>query len=408
MKFLIANAHNENRGDEAANHALIDELNLIYPGCNITLALRWGSPYPNLPANVTVIQQYSPRSIKRVIEFFLMRITNYSFILTKRARTYVNAVKNADLILHSPGGPSIGDIYYDDEIGYLRSYVIANDFNKPYIFFAPSMGPFHNKHRKNIREQILRKAKAVIVRDPISKKYINEFLPDLHVYQTLDSALQFDLNVEDNQTKLKNYTELNEFLKKHKKNIGITITELDWHPTHSLNEEIRKNIQSTMQEFAMYLNDNGYGIVFIPQLYGTQNDYLLMKKYMVNNDNFFIVPDDNDEYDAYFQQYLISRLYAVVGMRYHSNIFAAKVGTPYISISYEQKMTGFMEKMKLSTYCIDVKQLSFDLLRKKFDMLMTNHDDYKKYLDSKHSEMKEESLRTMRIIADYISSKEKV
>ena len=44
--------------------------------------------------------------------------------------------------------------------------------------------------------------------------------------------------------------------------------------------------------------------------------------------------------------------YAIIGMRYHSNIFSAKAGTPFISISYEQKMAGFMNKMNLEKYCI--------------------------------------------------------
>ena len=404
MKFVIINCHTSNRGDEAANVALIDELNQKYNYPEITAFLR-GTIYPNLPENVKVYQQYSPQSIQRTIEYYILLLSKYKFSIKNDTKTFINEVKSADVVLYSPGGPAIGDIYYDNELSYLRVCDICRALKKDYYFFAPSMGPFHNKHRNSIRERILRNAKAVIVRDPISKKYLNEFLPDLNVYQTLDSALQFDLDEDANKLKFDNYIELNEFLKKHKINVGLTITELDWHPTHSLNVEIRKNIEHTMLEFVKYLSDNGYGVVFIPQLYGTQNDYRLMEKYMVNKDDFFIIPDDNDEYDAYFQQYLISRLYAVVGMRYHSNIFAAKVGTPFVSISYEQKMTGFMEKMNLSKYCININQLSFDSLREKFYTMMSNYNDYKKYLIGKHNEMKEESLKTIEIIADFISSK---
>ena len=40
----------------------------------------------------------------------------------------------------------------------------------------------------------------------------------------------------------------------------------------------------------------------------------------------------DDMHDCYFQQYIISLIKAVVGMRYHSNIFSAKMGTPFVSV----------------------------------------------------------------------------
>lgn len=69
-----------------------------------------------------------------------------------------------------------------------------------------------------------------------------------------------------------------------------------------------------------------------------------MKEYCFDEDNYFVICSDDEKYDTYFQQYVIGCMYAVIGMRYHSNIFSAKMGTPFISISYEQKMQGFMKK----------------------------------------------------------------
>ena len=101
-----------------------------------------------------------------------------------------------------------------------------------------------------------------------------------------------------------------------------------------------------------------------------------MSGFATGKDSFFTIPDSDDRYDSYFQQYVIGQLYAVVGMRYHSNIFSAKMGTPFISVSYEQKMTGFMEKMELSRYCIGIKDLSAELLAEKFELLEQEHDSY--------------------------------
>ena len=38
MKILVINCHSDNRGDEAAVHAMVDEISVAYPGVEITLA----------------------------------------------------------------------------------------------------------------------------------------------------------------------------------------------------------------------------------------------------------------------------------------------------------------------------------------------------------------------------------
>lgn len=95
----------------------------------------------------------------------------------------------------------------------------------------------------------------------------------------------------------------------------------------------------------------------------------------------------SDIYDTYFQQYVIGKLYAVVGMRYHSNIFSAKMGTPFVSISYEQKMKGFMEKMGLPQYCIPVESLTESELKSKFNDMISAYEEYKNLLENKHEAM---------------------
>jgi Uncharacterized conserved protein len=125
-----------------------------------------------------------------------------------------------------------------------------------------------------------------------------------------------------------------------------------------------------------------------------------MKSYCLNDKDFFVIPDNDERYDTYFQQYVISRLYAVIGMRYHSNIFSAKMGTPFISVSYEQKMQGFMEKMKLSDYCIVLGDLNEQKLIEKFRLLEDHYDEYKQYLVDIHNDMKAESYKTTEILSD--------
>lgn len=402
MNIFIIHCHTANRGDEAAVHALVDELNCIYSDLQITLALRGDTKYPNMPSNVTMINQFMIYGKKSLFAHKISMFTRGRINLSKRENEFIKYVKAADIIIHAPGGPSIGDTYYAAEPTYLFSYDLIQMLKKKYFFYAPSMGPFQDAKRNIWRKRILEKAEAIVIRDPISAEYIQEAFPDLKVDVTLDSAFQHDIDYENNRIKLQEYLELKNFFNEHDKCVGVTITDLQWHPIYSKNPAVRENIIFVFEEFLKQLESQGYGIIFIPQLYGNGNDSILMSKFVRNRNNYFIIPDNDAKYDTYFQQYLISKLYAVVGMRYHSNIFSAKMGTPFISISYEQKMSGFMNKMGLQEYCIALKELTYERIVERFGLLTDHYDTYKTFLVDSHDKMKKEAYRTTTILQEVI------
>lgn len=404
MNILVIHAHTANRGDEAAVKAMVDELLTKYPEAKITIALNGVTPYPNMPQQVELIDRF-PKVHNRIaqVEFVLAHLTAGKCVFTKAGKKFMNTLKSADLVIHAPGGPSIGDIYRGVEFFYLWTLDIVKKNNIPYMFYAPSMGPFKDRKKNIDRKKILLGAERVIVRDPISLQYVNDFVPEVRAIQTLDSALQHDVDLELNQNKLVRYTELTDFMSKHSRCIGITITELDWHPSYKDNEHVKK-IPTVFKEFIKKRINEGYGIIFIPQLYGTSNDTVTMSKYMYSED-CFMVAANVDTYDSYFQQFLIGKLYAVVGMRYHSNIFSAKMGTPFISISYEQKMKGFIKSVGLDEYCIDINNLEAKELEDRYNMLVDNYEEYKDRLKSLHCTMKEKSYETTAAVIEILERK---
>ena len=408
MKILVINCHPDNRGDEAAVHAMVDEISAAYPGVEITLAIRGaGTKYPNMPLNVKMIHQFMPISSKAKLAHRIAVLTGGRVSISSNEKSLISEISKADIILHAPGGPSIGDTYYSDEPTYLAIYDLLIVMHKPYMFYAPSMGPFQREERNSWRKKVLEHSEAIVLRDPISEKYVRDFVPDKTISLTLDSAFQHDVNIEQNKEKLNQYMDLKRFLEKHEKCVGVTITDLLWHPVYSKNPAISKKIHDVFHEFLSSLTKAGYGVVFIPQLYGNGNDYDLMRTFCCDTNDYFVVTASDERYDTYFQQYLIGQLYAVIGMRYHSNIFSAKMGTPFISISYEQKMKGFMEKMNLAEYCIDLKTLSKDTIENRFEQLVNHYDEYKKYLCNKHTFMKSEAHKTTDILATVLERKEK-
>lgn len=148
MKILVINCHSDNRGDEAAVHAMVDEISVAYPGVEITLAIRGaGTKYPNMPSNVKMLHQFMPISVKAKVAHKIAVLTGGKVSVSSNEKALISEISKADIVLHAPGGPSIGDTYYSDEPTYLAIYDLLIAMHKPYMFYAPSMGPFQRKNR---------------------------------------------------------------------------------------------------------------------------------------------------------------------------------------------------------------------------------------------------------------------
>ena len=392
--IFIIHAHWNNRGDEAANRALIDEL-LLDKNNHLPLQINSNKLYEieNLEKQgVSVLHNRFPK-MRDSLEVAMIYLTKGKICLTKQGKDFVCALKSSDIVVHAPGGPSIGDIYLNAEIPYLYRLLLAKRLGKPYFIYAPSMGPFQNKVRNVFRKYLLKNACSITLREAISASYLKQLIPDIRAEVTLDSAFQHPIDIDKNREILNSYSDLSNFISKHERLIGITITDLQWNPLYAGNLSIKNNIYNSFMDFITYLNEKGYGVVFIPQLFGAAHDYDYMKQF--SSEHSYVM---NDTYDCYFQQYIISKMMAVVGMRYHSNIFSCKMKTPFISVSYEQKMKGFMEKIECTNYCIDIKDLSADELINKFNNMLLHYREYKDLLSNINQSLIDESRKTTELL----------
>lgn len=401
MNIFIFGGNWQNRGDESAIRAMIDELKIIYPESNIRIHVNNGPLHQFAYNDIVYVEKFYRPGKKNILlsllyEIFIISNGKINLLygeLKKRADFFMKTLKWSDIILYAPGGPMIGDLYKAGSL--INCFKLIINSKKPYAFFAPSMGPFTKN--KGIIRRILNNSKLICLRESISKEYVQSLNINKEPIVTLDSAFQHSIDLEYNESLLKKYTELNNFLK-NKKVIGVTITDLQWHKSYKDNQ-ISENIKRTFKKTIQHLHDMGYAILFIPQLFGTANDKDYMDSFAI--DNCFTM---SDEYDCYFQQYVISKLYCVIGMRYHSNIFSAKMGTPFISVAYEQKMEGFMKKANLFDYCIMINELNSDNLISKFNLLVSNYDSYKEQLIMDSKKYMSESHKTTELVSELIDN----
>ena len=403
MKVTVIHAHWNNRGDEAALRAFVDELREKYEDAEINIQILSSEvrqfPYDDKRIHFSNVE--FPKR-KNKLDYWLTYLTKGKVSIFSNTKEFTKLVEGSDLVLHGPGGPSIGDIYYGVEEAYLKRLDLVRRMGIKYAFYAPSMGPFEttDEKRNALRRRVLENAEFIYLREATSEKFVKDFGIKNKTTVSLDSAFQHYGDEQKYAKQLEEYTELKEFMSRYDRVVGMTTTNLSWHPVHKKNAELKDNIFNSFDQLIDYLDKQNIGVVFIPQLFGIHNDSRYMKTF--EKENCFVI---DDTHDTYFQQYLISQLYAVIGMRYHSNIFSAKMGTPFISVSYEQKMSGFMNISGLNDYCIPIGELTGDKLVNAFDKLCENYDSYKVLLDQKKKEWSQMAHRTTDAVFEFLGER---
>ncbi|MBM3211256.1 hypothetical protein FJZ33_03485, partial [Candidatus Poribacteria bacterium] len=280
LNILILYAPWNNRGDEAAIRAMIDSLRAELPVSKMSVVMTCENvpqfPYddieimksPLLAIGKPVQAGYSlVISILDYLHTLSMLFTFGKLSFTRAGREFIKAVDEADVVIHAPGGPDMGDLYGHKLLGdtfSLRELIISKVFkNKPFFFYAPSMGPFSRGFLNFARRPLLKRADAIIVREEISAKYLKEQL-GLDSYVTMDSAFQSDIP----EDYVSQYTTLSEILNiiENERVIGITMTDLKWHPAYR--KCIGDKIKNSFVPLIQYLITQGYAILLIPILFG--------------------------------------------------------------------------------------------------------------------------------------------
>ncbi|SCH91099.1 colanic acid biosynthesis protein [uncultured Blautia sp.] len=399
MNILIFGANWYNRGDEAALRAMLDEIKEQLPEAQ--LKIHFNQKVDKIPySNVEIISSFTRpmgRNFLKKIPYLLSLKLGGKFNFMKGEQksgfnSFMRAVKWANYAIYSPGGPSIGEHYRQFHLVDMMYLLMRN--NVPFSIFAPSVGPFSTL--KKYISHVFSYAEVICFREEISNGYYEELNPQKKAIVTLDSAFQHPINVKENEKTYLEYKELRNYIESHQKVIGITVTDLKWHRDYR-DSDISTKIRESFTKIVNTLSQEGYGIVFVPQCFGASNDADYMRSFA--SKNCFVM---SDQYDCYFQQYVISKMYAIIGMRYHSNIFSAKMGTPFISIAYEQKMTGFMKKANLEKYCLPISDLSAKVICDKFSQLVDDYDSYKQMLVQEKNQFALESHKTTDLIIESI------
>lgn len=397
--IVLVNAHWSNHGDEAAIFAIVGEILKHKPDAAISLIIKDKKEVvPELMIHNHKVSCVSNQFLPKVFDYFVQLRSNGKHGKNLAMKRYIEMLKEADYIFYAPGGSVINDrFWWRKQLEYMLPLWYAKRYKKPIYVASPSMGPFEAKHkiRNFIRRRIFSGTKFLYVREEMSYEYLKKIGAEKTAKVTIDSAFCSEVHIKEQEKVYEADEGLTAFMKHYQRVVGVTITELDWN-VKFLGQNMGEKIVGEMRDFLSFLCREGIGVVLIPQLFGNQNDKSLLEKYSNNIENTFIL---NPEYSADFQQYLISKLYMVIGMRYHSNIFSAKMGVPFLPVMYEEKMESFVKEAGLEPYAVYVEDISADALCKKFLKIEDEYEEYKSKLSElkayweKRAEVTKESIK---------------
>lgn len=370
-KIIIVNVHWNNRGDEAALKGLWLNLRKMFPSSKITTIFKDKNPINddlNLFTDKILVNSFKESLIK-VIFCILFR---GKIFRNSNLSKLIRALLNADLIIYGPGGSVISDNFYRyKQIEYLTPFAVSFFFSIPLYVIGPSFGPFDLSKNFLVRKFLISKAKKFCVREEFSKNSLLMLNKNIKVISTTDLSFSYqDFDYVKNKRYKKIFDRL-KFSVNGQKIVGMTLTDFSWHVKIGKNPTFIKGLNKIYQDFIKYLINNNFKVLLIPQLFGSQNDYDYLNKFKNISEKVEVL---SPEFDCDEQKKIISKLYVLVGVRYHSNIFAIMTKVPNLPVIYENKMEGFLKDSGLESLALYLYDLDTNNLIKKFEKLCINRN----------------------------------
>ena len=104
---------------------------------------------------------------------------------------------------------------------------------------------------------------------------------------------------------------------------------------------------------------------------------------------------------------IIGRADALVGVPYHSVVFAANQNVPMLGVSYVSKIERYMRILDLERFVVPATLehgVSFDQLRDKFDLLWRERHEVRKKLQLQNPELSRRARKNVEILRDLLSA----
>lgn len=290
-----------NAGDEAMLAAILEAILEVIPDADITVIS--GNPQ----------QTAEKHGVKALGRFSGMKI--------------FKAISQSDLVI-SGGGSLLQDVTSKRSLYYYLSIIkLATFLHKKVMLYAQGIGPLQRKQAQKAVGSVLNNATLITVRDEKSKQELERLgVNNPEIIVTADAVLSMHpVDPSIGKRLLKDYP-----ISGVKPRIGVSVR--NWKDHTAYRQELANALDQLQK-------DENAEIVFIPmQAPDDVKEAREIAKLMSGN--------------AYVldQVYTTTELLAltgcmdlVLGVRLHALVFASLMGKPVVGISYDPKITNFLQ-----------------------------------------------------------------
>lgn len=355
MKILMVNQPINNRGDEAAHRSFVRSLNARFPEAQITIAFLGVSEgsmnqmvVPS-PSNRYISVQVQARSTP-VAKWALRKgLAGLIARVHPTHRRMLELIRDADLVVCAPGGICMGGFQNWPHLHWLE---LARGLGKKVAYYSRSFGPFPdqtslNRDFKRISIRLLKSFDFLSIRDRKTMGLADSL--GLPYEKSIDSAF---LDTPDANLSSELASKIGEG-----DYIVFVPNELTWHVDYRhLDKEYLDRLYLGIMTMIKQTMPNSR-IVMLPQIYnGNPGDvaYFAKLKALSGDDSVVVLPDS---IGSDIQQAIIAKSKMVIGARYHSVVFAINNAVPFVSLSYEHKMSGLLQILGKDAHQYDMEQL---------------------------------------------------
>lgn len=320
-KIVICGYHGfANSGDEALLKAMIDILRRKHPDISITVL----SMHPESTEKLY--------NVKSVYRYNLLKIRSL--------------FRSSDLFIFG-GGSLLQDITSRRSLSYYLTILnMALRSKIKVMLYGNGIGPLEHKKSRIKTAKCLNKVDLITLRDDLSDKLLAEIgvnKPPIHITADPAFTLRFD-DLSENDALLEEAG-----IKPGSKYAVVAVREWKYSTTDF--SDIMANYCDDLFE------KHGIIPLFLPMQY--KEDEVLAGEIiskMKHSGHMLRRPPEIAEVFS-----LIGFSTLCVGMRLHTLIYATTLGVPVIALSYDPKVTAFMQSIH-QPLCLDVEKLELESL----------------------------------------------
>lgn len=287
-------------------------------------------------------------------------------------------------------------------VNNLKSIALFSSFCKkkgvPIVLYNASIGPIDHQAGQEALQKVLDASPLVITRDVQTRELIENLQlrhPETVVHA--DCALNTQLPSE---SRLKEIVDKEDLFKGPNGTIGLNVNAYidNWSQSGTLNrEDFCKIIAGTADTLIEHLDvDVLFTVTQIMDMKVTRE----CLQHIQSKDRVRVV--GNKDYTYQELAGLLSKVAVHAGLRTHTLIFCAAVGTPMISINAYPKSTGFLKTVGMGDWTIEFDDLSIDNLSGIIQRAWDERDRLRAEMLSVVELEKKKARDSVRLVADIL------